>query len=63
MLADWLKMREQVAAFDKAVRNRSEGEHRVCRLLMSVPDIGSATVLADQRPMPPDEPQLTSSAY
>jgi hypothetical protein len=30
---------------------------------MSVPDIGSATVLADQRPMLPDEPQSTSSAY
>jgi hypothetical protein len=62
MLADWLKMRE-VAAFDKAVRNRSEGEHRVCRLLMSVPDIGSGMGLADQRPVPPDEPQSTSSAY
>ena len=35
----------------------------MCRLLMTVPDIGSATLLADQRPMPPDEPQSTSSAY
>jgi transposase len=45
MLATWRQLREQIKAFDKAVRAivRASSE---CRLLMSVPGIGPLTVLA-----------------
>ena len=45
MLAAWSKLREQVTAFDKAVRTEVK-QNRECRLLMSVPGIGPITVLA-----------------
>lgn len=45
MLATWRQLREQIKAFDKAVRTlvRASAE---CRLLMSVPGVGPLTVLA-----------------
>jgi transposase len=45
MLATWRQLREQIKAFDKAVRSlvRASAD---CRLLMSVPGIGPLTVLA-----------------
>jgi len=45
MLAAWSKLREQIAAFDKAIRVAVR-QSRECRLLMSVPGIGPITVLA-----------------
>jgi transposase len=45
MLAAWSKLREQVTAFDKAVRTEVK-QNRECRLLMSVPGLGPITVLA-----------------
>src|SRR5271168_3546535 len=45
MLAAWSKLREQIAAFDKAVRAEVK-QSPECRLLMSVPGIGPVTVLA-----------------
>jgi transposase len=45
MLAAWSKLREQIAAFDKAIRAEVK-QSRECRLLMSVPGIGPVTVLA-----------------
>jgi len=45
MLAAWRQLREQIAAFDKAVRTLAK-ESPTCRLLMSVPGIGVLSVLA-----------------
>jgi transposase len=45
MLAAWSKLREQIAAFDKAIRDEVK-RSPACRLLMSVPGIGPVTVLA-----------------
>jgi transposase len=45
MLAAWRQLREQIAAFDKAVRTLVKFSP-VCRLLMSVPGIGALSVLA-----------------
>jgi transposase len=45
MLAAWRQLREQVAAFDKAVRALARA-NPTCRLLMSVPGIGVLSVLA-----------------
>ena len=45
MLAAWSQLREQIRAFDKAIRAEVK-QSRECRLLMSVPDIGPVTVLA-----------------
>ena len=45
MLAVWSKLREQIAAFERAIRLEVK-ESRVCRLLMSAPGIGPVTVLA-----------------
>jgi transposase len=45
MLVAWSKLREQIAAFDKAIRAEVK-QSRECRLLMSVPGIGPVTVLA-----------------
>jgi len=45
MLAAWSRLREQIAIFDKAIREEAK-ESPVCRLLMSVPGIGPITVLA-----------------
>ena len=45
MLAAWRQLREQIAAFDKAVRTLVKASP-VCRLLMSVPGIGALSVLA-----------------
>jgi transposase len=45
MLAAWRHLREQIAAFDKAVRTLVRFSP-VCRLLMSVPGIGALSVLA-----------------
>ena len=45
MLAAWRQLREQIAAFDKAVRTLSKADP-TCRLLMSVPGIGVLSVLA-----------------
>ena len=45
MLAVWLNLREQIAAFDKAIRLIVK-DSPTCRLLMSVPGIGPITVLA-----------------
>ncbi len=42
MLMDWRHLREQVAAFDKAVRALAKASP-TCRLLMSVPCIGEAS--------------------
>jgi transposase len=39
------KLREQIAAFDKAIRAEVKQSHE-CRLLMNVPGIGPVTVLA-----------------
>jgi transposase len=45
MLAAWRQLREQIAAFDKAVRALAKSSP-TCRLLMSVPGIGVVSVLA-----------------
>ncbi|MBV8870629.1 MAG: IS110 family transposase [Acetobacteraceae bacterium] len=45
MLEAWRKLREQIAAFDKAVRALAKASP-TCRLLMSVPGIGVVSVLA-----------------
>ena len=45
MLAAWRQLREQIAAFDKAVRVLAKADP-TCRLLMSVPGIGVLSVLA-----------------
>ncbi|WP_428393943.1 IS110 family transposase [Lichenicoccus sp.] len=45
MLAAWRQLREQIAAFDKAVRALAKAD-ATCRLLMSVPGIGVLSVLA-----------------
>ncbi len=45
MLAAWRQLREQIAAFDKAVRALAKSSP-ACRLLMSVPGIGVVSVLA-----------------
>jgi transposase len=45
MLAAWRRLREQIAAFDKAVRALAKADP-TCRLLMSVPGIGVLSVLA-----------------
>ena len=45
MLAAWRQLREQIAAFDKAVRGLAKSDP-TCRLLMSVPGIGVLSVLA-----------------
>jgi transposase len=45
MLAAWRELREQIAAFDKAVRALAKSSP-TCRLLMSVPGIGVLSVLA-----------------
>jgi len=45
MLVAWRQLREQVAAFDKAVRALAKADP-TCRLLMSVPGIGVLSVLA-----------------
>ena len=45
MLAAWRQLREQIAAFDKAVRALTKSSPP-CRLLMSVPGIGVLSVLA-----------------
>ncbi|MBV9750467.1 MAG: IS110 family transposase, partial [Acetobacteraceae bacterium] len=45
MLVAWRQLREQTAAFDKAVRALAKASP-ICRLLMSVPGIGVVSVLA-----------------
>lgn len=45
MLAAWRQLREQIAAFDKAVRVLAKASP-TCRLLRSVPGIGVVSVLA-----------------
>ena len=45
MLGAWRQLREQIAAFDKAVRALAKADP-TCRLLMSVPGIGVLSVLA-----------------
>ena len=45
MLVAWRQLREQIAAFDKAVRALAKASP-TCRLLMSVPGIGALSVLA-----------------
>jgi transposase len=45
MLVAWRGLREQIAAFDKAVRVMAKA-NPACRLLMSVPGIGVVSVLA-----------------
>ncbi len=45
MLEAWRKLREQIAAFDKAVRALAKADP-TCRLLMSVPGVGVLSVLA-----------------
>ena len=45
MLVAWRQLREQIAAFDKAVRALVKSSP-ACRLLMSVPGIGVVSVLA-----------------
>ena len=45
MLMAWRQLREQTAAFDKAVRALAKS-NPTCRLLMSVPGIGVVSVLA-----------------
>lgn len=45
MLVAWRQLREQIAAFDKAVRARVKADP-TCRLLMGVPGIGALSVLA-----------------
>ena len=45
MLMAWRQLREQIAAFDKAVRALAKASP-TCRLLMSVPGIGVVSVLA-----------------
>jgi transposase len=45
MLVAWRQLREQIAAFDKAVRALVKSS-QTCRLLMSVPGIGVVSVLA-----------------
>lgn len=45
MLTAWRQLREQIAAFDKAVRAQAKSSP-ACRLLMGVPGIGVLSVLA-----------------
>jgi transposase len=45
LLAAWRGLREQIAAFDKAVRALARASP-ICRLLMSVPGIGVVSVLS-----------------
>jgi transposase len=45
MLLAWRQLREQIAAFDKAIRMLVRSSH-ACRLLMSVPGIGMLSALA-----------------
>jgi transposase len=45
ILATWRHLREQIKAFDKAIRTLVR-DNAECRLLMSVPGIGPLTVLA-----------------
>jgi transposase len=45
MLAAWRQLREQIAVFDKAIREIVR-QSATCRLLMSVPGIGALSVLA-----------------
>ena len=45
MLLAWRQLREQIAAFDKAIRMLVRSNH-ACRLLMSVPGIGVLSALA-----------------
>lgn len=45
MLTAWRQLREQIGAFDKAVRALAKASP-ICRLLMSVPGIGVVSVLA-----------------
>jgi transposase len=45
MLIAWRQLREQIAAFDKAVRLLAKASP-ICRLLMSVPGIGVISVLS-----------------
>ena len=45
MLAAWRQLREQIAVFDKAIRAIVR-DSATCRLLMSVPGIGTLSVLA-----------------
>lgn len=45
MLAAWRQLREQIAAFDKAVRALAKSSP-TCRLLMTMPGIGVVSVLA-----------------
>ncbi len=45
MLEAWRQVRQQIAAFDKAVRALAKASP-ACRLLMSVPGIGVLSVLA-----------------
>ena len=44
LLATWRQLREQIAVFDKAVRQRV-GADPICRLLMTVPGIGALSSL------------------
>jgi transposase len=46
ILAAWRQLRQQIAAFDKAVRIRVKSSP-ACRHLMGVPGIGVLSVLAD----------------
>ena len=45
LLATWRQLREQIAVFDKAVRQQVRADP-VCRLLMTVPGIGALSSLA-----------------
>src|SRR5215469_3411433 len=45
LLATWRQLREQIAVFDKAVRQQVRADS-VCRLLMTVPGIGALSSLA-----------------
>ena len=44
LLATWRQLREQIAVFDKAVRQRVRADP-ICRLLMTVPGIGALSSL------------------
>jgi transposase len=59
ILATWRQLREQIAAFDKAIRAIAR-ESPVCRLLMSAPGIGPLTVLAYVSTV--EEPERFSSS-
>lgn len=45
LLTTWRQLREQIGVFDKAVQRRVKADP-ICRLLMSVPGIGTLTSLA-----------------